>query len=212
MNFAEKLIAVADNRSKLYNKGRADFGVSFDENGIDLVSIRNVHPKEHDVEVTTDSESISVIGKNLIPYPYYQMSKETNGITFVVNEDGTVTANGTATAQAYIIISNKATLGLANGTYCLSGVPLENNEDNKCYITYASYVQDGRKDGTIIDINESTAQNMMTCVVQAGKKVENFIFKPMLEVGAKVSEFDDLNTVWGRLFLGRGLKNGCAQA
>lgn len=160
-----------------------------------LKVIDSSNKKIDSLTIYGDSENaqnptLKICGKNLIPYPYYQMNKETNGITFVVNEDGTVTANGTATAQAYIIISNKATLNLPYDTYCLSGVPLENNEDNKCYMNYAGYVQDGRKDGTIIDINESTAQNMMTCVVQAGKKVENFVFKPMLEVGTQATEFE----------------------
>ncbi len=40
--------------------------------------------------------------KNLIPYPYYNESpRTTNGITFTVNADGSVTASGTASADAY---------------------------------------------------------------------------------------------------------------
>lgn len=44
-------------------------------------------------------------GQNLIPYPYYRPDSYTNnGITWTVNEDGSVTANGTATATAYYTV------------------------------------------------------------------------------------------------------------
>lgn len=40
--------------------------------------------------------------KNLIPYPYYNGdSRDTNGITFTANSDGSITISGTATADAY---------------------------------------------------------------------------------------------------------------
>ena len=37
--------------------------------------------------------------KNLIPYPYYHSSRTENGITFTVNDDGSVKVSGTATAD-----------------------------------------------------------------------------------------------------------------
>lgn len=44
-------------------------------------------------------------GQNLISYPYYRPDSYTkNGITWTVNEDGSVTANGTATATAYYTV------------------------------------------------------------------------------------------------------------
>lgn len=47
----------------------------------------------------------SSIGQNLIPYPYYRPnSYTTNGITWTVNEDGSITVNGTATSTAFYAI------------------------------------------------------------------------------------------------------------
>ena len=44
-----------------------------------------------------------VSGKNLLPYPYYHGTSRTeNGITFTVNDDGTIAANGTSTNTAFI--------------------------------------------------------------------------------------------------------------
>lgn len=41
-------------------------------------------------------------GKNLIPYPFAESSKNHNGITFTDNGNGSVTVSGTATSTAYI--------------------------------------------------------------------------------------------------------------
>lgn len=64
---------------------------------------------------------LTAYGKNLIPYPYRNTTKTTNGITFTDNGDGSVTANGTATAKAYFILW----MGLENidttKKYVLSG-------------------------------------------------------------------------------------------
>ena len=53
-------------------------------------------------------QSIKSEGANLIPYPYADgMSKTSNGITFTVNDDGSIYANGTATATTYFYIAKK---------------------------------------------------------------------------------------------------------
>ena len=44
------------------------------------------------------------LGTNILSYPYTDGTKTTNGITFTVNGEGDVTANGTASADAYFTI------------------------------------------------------------------------------------------------------------
>lgn len=52
--------------------------------------------------VSLKAPVVTVCGRNLIPYPYSDgESKEMNGITFSVREDGSVLVNGTATALAF---------------------------------------------------------------------------------------------------------------
>lgn len=52
--------------------------------------------------VSEDENSYLTKGiHNLIPYPYYDTTKTSNGITWTDNGDGTVTANGTPTATSY---------------------------------------------------------------------------------------------------------------
>lgn len=64
-------------------------------------------------------------GKNLIPYPYYQSSGLSNGIEFVDNGDGSVTANGVASAHTSFIFNHRIdnSLILSAGTYKISGCP-----------------------------------------------------------------------------------------
>ena len=47
--------------------------------------------------------------KNLIPYPYGQNSRTDNGVTYTVNTDGSVTVNGTATANSTFVLQYRIT-------------------------------------------------------------------------------------------------------
>ena len=55
-------------------------------------------------EIGGVSEQFTTTGKNLIGTPYSTASKTVNGIAFTVNSDGTVSAKGTATANADFIL------------------------------------------------------------------------------------------------------------
>ena len=65
----------------------------------------------------------ATIGENLIPYPYYYSSGTvSNGVTFTVNDDGSVSTSGTATTGTpiFYMMYNQT---LAAGTYTISGCP-----------------------------------------------------------------------------------------
>ena len=72
----------------------------------DLMKILNRLPSMvlSDAEIITNLyDYISDYGvKNLVPYPYYRASGYAeNGVTYTCSDDGTITANGTATATSY---------------------------------------------------------------------------------------------------------------
>ncbi len=164
------------------------FGVPFDVTGTNLVSIRNVHPKEHDVEIATDAESVTVLGKNLISFPYHNTSATHKGVTFTVNEDGTITANGTndGTGSSYIVIYQANKNPLPIGTYTISGAPTEDT-----YLQFSGVgVEAGGNSGKTFTITEGEAQNLVTCCVRVGKTVNNVVFKPMIEAGTQKTEFE----------------------
>ena len=51
------------------------------------------------------SAAVTVCGANVIPFPYSDSGKTSNGITWTVNPDGSITASGTATATSYFVLS-----------------------------------------------------------------------------------------------------------
>ena len=53
---------------------------------------------------------LSVSHGNIMPWPYYRTSPyTTNGVTFVINDDGSITANGTASADVAYTVGYAAT-------------------------------------------------------------------------------------------------------
>ncbi len=61
--------------------------------------------------------------KNLLVYPYYETSKTKYGVTFTINDDSSITVNGTATGSAgqFFLEDN---LTLKKGSYILSTTEL----------------------------------------------------------------------------------------
>ena len=60
-------------------------------------------------------------GKNKLPFPYYGTTETINGITFTVNDDGTIKINGTSTARAiFYIVSNSVKVAPQSGSYIFS--------------------------------------------------------------------------------------------
>ena len=62
--------------------------------------------------------------RNLVPFPYYEKAGTENGITWTVNDDGTIGVSGTATANvSFTIRATSENWKLKKGTYTLSGCP-----------------------------------------------------------------------------------------
>lgn len=111
-------------------------------------------------------EGSTVKCDNLIPYPYTDgMSKTINGITFTVNSDGSITANGTATENA---LFNIGSISVQNNTsYFLSGCPSTGST-----LTYILYLFDGANgyadSGAGKLINPASTKLRISILVYAG--------------------------------------------
>lgn len=141
-----------------------------------------------------NNPNVKVYGKNLIPYPYINTTKTINGITFTDNGDGSITVNGTATADAYFVLTS---LNLyPSGTYFLSGGASGGNSSsyyldvrNRNNITYTIFQKD-YGNGAIIQLSED---DTLMCEIRvcSGKTVNNLVFKPQLELGAAATEYEE---------------------
>lgn len=144
---------------------------------------------------------VEVSGKNLIPFPYYDgMSKTVNGITYTVNSDGSITANGTATARAYFHMHYKTEyleMGTTpNQTYTFSCCP--SGAGSKTYNASIS-VWNGDTfvkglyeygNGNTFTREETTTSYACAIAVEGGVTVENLVFHPQLELGDTATEYE----------------------
>lgn len=135
-----------------------------------------------DLKLEGSTSQATRSGKNKLPYNYYNgNSKTTNGITFTVNKDRSITANGTATANAQFSITNPDNYAIVAGSYKLVG---ENNAYTKKAIR-GSYK---KADGTIryissdssFTIPEGATNVHLYVVILQGETVNNVTFYPML--------------------------------
>lgn len=171
------------------------------------------NPRENDIWVNTNTP---VIGwdfctekpyrrsgnRNLITYPFYHTTRTESGITYTDNKDGTITANGTATANAVFRISatndndeNHNLIFLPKGTYTFSGCPKGGSTSTYFWEIFeetfgADDIRLGRDFG-----NGATFTLDHDCVVRcalaviSGATVSNLVFKPQLERGSAATSF-----------------------
>ena len=137
----------------------------------EAVRLTDVSPLEHTLTVKLKS-------KNLLPFPYFHSSMLQAGITYTVNSDGTITANGTATGRSEFVLSaNKS--DWASGNYVLSGCPSGGSAD-----TYSRQTINGFSDtGSGLQKNDTAEFARISIIIKKGTTVSNLVFKPQLELG-----------------------------
>lgn len=133
-------------------------------------------------------------GRNLIPYPL--TNRTTNGITYTVQLDGSVLANGTASAEnnAYYNFAYK-TLKLGDTSYTLSceGLP------KSVYV----YVYDETISKAIANVSDtpvaktfvgdSTHTYSLSINVGKGTSVSDLAIKPILEMGTITHAYEPIS-------------------
>lgn len=135
----------------------------------EIVAVDDVSPIEHDVDV-------KVASKNLLNIT--AVSQEINGITVTVNDDKSITVNGTATTTTYITIGEQV---FEPNTYYFSGCTGGN------YSTYILFWQMISGENMSPNLNGATAftltkkeRRRILIAVYKGATVENVTFYPMI--------------------------------
>ena len=125
--------------------------------------------------------------RNLIPYPYQETTHTDNGISWVDNGDGTITASGTATADSYYYLPVGGQFYLNAGTYSISGCPSGGSStkyrvqlsNNAWTISATDY-----GNGGTITTTERVNFAQLRLTISKGVTVNNLVFKPMLVLGS----------------------------
>lgn len=133
---------------------------------------------------------VGVTGTNLLKYPYSSATMTINGVTFTDNGDGTITANGTATQNAYYYLDNNS--GNSHNTLgknvWLSGCPAGGSLQTYVlqWFNYDGSLSAARDFGKGINftVSEASADNYnIVIVIMAGVTANNLVFRPMLNTG-----------------------------
>lgn len=150
-------------------------GTPTSSNPIDMVSVGS-----------TNNITLYNTGANLLVTS--ASPKTQNGITFTINNDGMIIANGTATAQAVLYLY----FYLPQGKYCMSGCP--SGGSNSTYDTYVYIAGGGRRppdwnrtsealsdygNGTRF-LAENAGRYFIGCRIFTGYTANNVVFKPMI--------------------------------
>ena len=130
---------------------------------------------ENPVDIVVAGESYNLLENTAT-------SQTINGVEFVVNEDKSVTVNGTATANAtYVLQTNHK---LSSGEFIMSGCPSGGSE-NTFFLQYSSNVDIAYSDiGSGVKIKEmdfSKYPNVDVKIqIRSGYTAENLTFYPMI--------------------------------
>lgn len=134
-------------------------------------------------------------GKNYIEFPYYNKNNvEDTGLTFVQNDDNTITINGTSTKHVNYYLNSG--LKFPNNKYFLSGVP---SGLTGIILTASARDESGNKllhvrdtgEGTVFDVTNVKFWAVTIAIrIDAGVTLNNVTIKPQLEVGSTSTEYE----------------------
>ena len=139
-------------------------------------------------ETALADQTLGYAKKNLIPYPYVHKTNTNLGITWADNGDGTITVNGTATADSYFTLYQgtmfrpgkyKITSGTGLSDVCCVYMRRVNKatglREGDAYFSYQA--------NSVFEVTELDIQKydiFVTAYIKIGTTVTNQVIKPML--------------------------------
>ena len=150
-------------------------------------------------------------GKNLIPYPYTKANgalvpttQTESGVTFTINEDRSITVNGTATDTIYYhLVSTYGThkLILPQAKYYFRDNCNDINSTPGRFSVHARAMDDSKNFVTTIGEGTFDTSSIQSCkiwlsiTITKGNVFENITFKPQLELGSTATEYEPYKAV-----------------
>ena len=142
----------------------------------EIVTLTDVSPIEHEIGVRVES-------KNLIPYPYVSTTGAKNGITWTINNDGSVSRVGTATALTTFVFTRDNTFLEDGVTYKVSAGLIVSYLDGTGANQYFS-----GGGANALTWKSSYQLTQVYSQVSSGKVVDDTIY-PMIERGTVATEY-----------------------
>lgn len=174
-----------------------DYTTTADQNLIDAAQDADITKLELATTELIDSgaknqlyfDSINTDGSKVV---------EHNGVTFTINSDGTITANGTASAtvNAFVFLRISGTTvkidDLCDGNHMLFGAPSgASSSTYRMYVYSSGYTQSEYGSGLLLPSRGSASNIEVACFVSKGTHVDNIVFRPMIAL----KTLTDISTV-----------------
>ena len=139
---------------------------------------------------------ITIRGKNLFSTKSIQNTSSTiNGITWTINDDGSITANGTATANShYNAVKQADAILFPAGDYSFSTTYEHYNQIQFKIITYVDgaatiLTQTLGMDSPVFTLTDDTYL-CFQCTIGSGKTLNNVTIYPRIEYGKVLTEYE----------------------
>ena len=161
---------------------KADLGIKETASGEELHLIDSAEGKAVEFALYGKAKQNTTSGKNLLENT--ATSQTLNGVTFTVNNDGSVTANGTATATIDYPI-NQTTV-FENGTYILSGCPVDGSATTyrlRCTRGFDSSASEFGNGATLTKTSGASPL-YLKIDISSGTVLNNLVFKPMIRLAS----------------------------
>ena len=148
-----------------------------------------------ELKISGNSEQETRSGKNLLNFNGFA-TKEISGVTITNNNDGSITLNGTATANISIRLSNQMNKTLTAGNYYFSSnskgsvsgafttFMFGNNDAED--IKFATITEENKGFSTSIDYKKY----WLWLYINSGITFTNYIMKPQLEAGTVKTDWE----------------------
>ena len=137
--------------------------------------------------------NVTRCGKNILEYPYVETTLTRNGLTFTDNKDGTITVNGTATADTQFRLQDTVVYpnnpnpfnSLIGRKVYISGSPEGSSKD-----TYAiQWISPGVYGNGVLTVTKSSYYRF-AIFVKSGITVNDLTFKPQIELGTTATPYE----------------------
>jgi len=153
----------------------------------DNASSGNVYlPKDKEnnsiLAIESDVDKAETGTWNLVHEPFYDHNRTSNQLTFTVNQDGSVTVNGTASANTnYRFKATASNWTLPKGRYRLTGCP--SGGSNSTYKLRANRLVSGSSvtygddygSGIEFEVTDETANTAIYYILASGSSYTNFV-------------------------------------
>lgn len=162
-----------------------------------------------------DSVTVERCGENLLKFPYSTSGANRNGLVITSQQDGSITVNGTATADTWCAINQNIEKRLPMNTpMTLSGCPAGGSTKSYYIGLYLSrkWFTDTGNGNTAIKFTTREISSRVEVSIVKGTVCNNLTFYPKIEVGTTITPYSKYTGQTATLTLPRTIYGGTVDA